>query len=106
MDNRNVADILGDVARMLELEGEDAFRIRAYRRASENVATLNGDINEYHREGRLREIPGVGKAIGELIAELLETGTSPYYEALKKQTPPELFDIINVPGIGRRTATR
>ena len=106
MDNRNVADILGDVARMLELEGEDAFRIRAYRKASESVATLNGDINEYHREGRLREIPGVGKAIGELIAELLETGTSPYYEALKKQTPPELFDIINVPGIGRRTATR
>ena len=106
MDNRNVADILGDVARMLELEGEDAFRIRAYRKASESVATLNGDINEYHKEGRLREIPGVGKAIAELIAELLETGTSPYYEALKKQTPPELFDIINVPGIGRRTATR
>jgi DNA polymerase (family 10) len=106
MDNRNVADILGDVARMLELEGEDAFRIRAYRRASENVATLNGDINEYHREGRLREIPGVGKAIGELIAELLDTGTSPYYEALKKETPPELFDVINVPGIGRRMAVK
>ncbi len=65
-----------------------------------------GDINEYHREGRLREIPGVGKSIGELIAELLETGTSPFYESLKKETPPELFDIINVPGIGRRTAIK
>ncbi len=41
MDNRNVADILGDVARMLELEGEDAFRIRAYRKASESVASLD-----------------------------------------------------------------
>ena len=106
MDNRNVADILEDVARMLELEGEDAFRIRAYRKASESVASLNGDINEYHREGRLREIPGVGKSIGELIVELLETGTSPYYESLKKETPPELFDIINVPGIGSKTAVK
>jgi DNA polymerase (family X) len=87
MDNRAVAYILEDIARMLELEGEDAFRIRAYRRASESVASLNGDINEYHKEGRLREIPGVGRSIGELIAELLETGTSPYYESLKKINP-------------------
>ena len=58
------------------------------------------------REGRLREIPGVGKSIGELIGELLETGTSPYYESLKKETPPELFNVINVPGIGRKTAVK
>jgi DNA polymerase (family 10) len=106
MDNREVANILGDIARMLELEGEDAYRIRAYRKASESVTALKGDINEYGREGRLQEIPGVGKSIGELIAELLRTGTSPFYESLKKETPPELFDVVNVPGIGRKTAIR
>lgn len=106
MDNREVANILGDIARMLELEGEDAYRIRAYRKASESVAALKGDINEYGREGRLQEIPGVGKSIGELIAELLRTGGSPFYESLKKETPPELFDVANVPGIGRKTAIK
>lgn len=106
MDNHEVASILSDISRMLELEGEDAFRIRAYRKAAESVGSLKGDINEYYREGRLREIPGVGKSIGELIAELLNTGGSPFYESLKKETPPELFEIINVPGIGRKTAIK
>ena len=102
MDNRDVADVLGDVARMMELEGEDAFRIRAYRKASESVALLDGDINVYHREGRLREIPGVGKSIGELITELLETGTSPFYESLKKKPPRSCSISLTCPGSAAR----
>jgi DNA polymerase (family 10) len=91
---------------MLELEGDDAYRIRAYRKAAESVSSLVGDVNEYHREGRLRDIPGVGSGISGVIAELLSMGTSGLHEALKKETPPELHEVMEVPGIGRRTAIK
>jgi len=106
MNNHEIANILADIARIMELEGDDTYRIRAYRKASQNVSSLDGDINEYYRDGRLEEIPGVGKSIGELIAGLLENGRSPLYEALKKEIPPELFEVMEVPGIGRMTAIK
>jgi DNA polymerase (family 10) len=106
MDNHGVAAILADIARLLELEGEDTYRIRAYRKAAHGVESLKGDINEYYKEGRLQEIPGVGKSIGDLIAELIETGHSGMYEALKKEVPPELYEVMEVPGIGRKTAIK
>jgi DNA polymerase (family 10) len=106
MDNHEVAEVLAGIARILELEGEDAYRIRAYSKASQSIGALQGDINEYYREGRLQEIPGVGRSIGELLAELLETGRSSLYESLKKEIPPELFEVMGVPGIGRRTAIK
>lgn len=106
MNNREVAGVLADIARLLELEGEDTYKIRAYRKAAHSIDTLPGDINDYYREGRLETIPGVGKSIGELISELLETGRSRFYETLKKEIPPELFEVMEVPGIGRRTAIK
>ncbi len=106
MKNGEVASVLFDISRLLELEGDDAFRIRAYRKAAQSVESLEGDVNEYHRTGRLREIPGVGESIARTIAELLETGKSDMYESLKKETPPELYEVIGVPGIGRRTALK
>ena len=106
MDNEEVAAILGDIARILELEGEETYKIRAYRKASQSLALLEGDINYYHREGRLQEIPGVGRSIEGLIDQLLTTGKSDLYEALKKETPLELYDVIRVPGIGRKTALK
>ncbi|AFC99530.1 DNA polymerase IV (family X) [Methanocella conradii HZ254] len=106
MDNHEVAAILADIARLLELEGEDTYRVRAYRKAAHGVEALKGDINVYYREGRLQEIPGVGKGIGDLITELIETGRSSLYEALKKEIPSELFEVMEVPGIGRKTAIK
>ena len=106
MNNREVANVLADIARIMELEGEDTYKIRAYRKAAQSVSSLKGDINEYYSEDRLEEIPGVGKSIGELIAELLGTGESSFYETLKKEIPPELFEIMDVPGIGRKTAIK
>jgi DNA polymerase (family 10) len=106
MNNHEVAGVLADIARLLELEGEDTYKIRAYGKAAHSIETLPGDVNDYYREGRLEEIPGVGKSIGELISELLEAGSSHFYEALKKEAPPELFEVMEVPGIGRRTAIK
>ncbi len=106
MNNHEVANILADIARLMELEGEEVYKIRAYRKAAQSVEVLDGDVNDYLAAGRLEEIPGVGKSIGELIAGLLKTGRSPLYEALRKEVPPELFEVMDVPGIGRRTALR
>jgi len=106
MNNREVADTLADIARMMELEGEDTYRIRAYRKAAGSVGSLRKDINECYRQGRLRDIPGVGESISQLITDLLETGRSEFYETLKKEIPQELFEVLAVPGIGRRTAVK
>jgi DNA polymerase (family X) len=106
LKNGEVADVLAGISRLLELEGDDAYRIRAYRKAAQSIEGLGGDVNEYYREGRLRDIPGVGESIARTIAELLDTGQSGLYEGLKKEIPPELYEVIEVPGIGRRTALK
>lgn len=106
MKNDEVASVLLDISRLLELEGDDAYRIRAYRKASQSVASLQGDINDYRREDRLEDIPGIGASISSVVEELLDTGQSSLFEALKKETPPELYEIIEVPGIGRKTALK
>lgn len=106
MDNAEVANVLFDISRLLELEGEDAYRIRAYRKASDSIESMDGDINEYYREGRLRDIPGIGPSIAGTVAEILSTGKSGLYESLKKETPLELYEVMDVPGIGRKTALK
>jgi DNA polymerase (family 10) len=106
LKNGEVADVLADISWLLELEGDDAYRIRAYRKAAQSIEGLDGDVNAYYREGRLRDIPGVGESIARTIAELLDTGRSGLYETLKKEIPPELYEVIEVPGIGRRTALK
>jgi len=106
LKNGEVADVLFDISRLLELEGDDAYRIRAYRKAAQSIEGLDGDVNAYYREGRLRDIPGVGESIARTVAELLDTGRSGLHEALKKEIPPELYEVIEVPGIGRRTALK
>lgn len=106
MNNQEVASILQDISRILELEGEDTYKIRAYRKASQSIFAQDRDINEYYRQGRLQEIPGVGRSIEELISELLRTGHSRFYEALKKEIPLELYEVMNVPGVGRKTALK
>ncbi|MCD1294698.1 DNA polymerase/3'-5' exonuclease PolX [Methanocella sp. CWC-04] len=106
MDNEQVASMLLDISRLQELEGEDSYKIRAYRKASQSIASLDRDINDLYREGRLQEIPGVGRSIEGLINELLSTGRCQFYEDLKKEIPPELYDVMSVPGIGRKAAVK
>jgi DNA polymerase (family 10) len=106
LNNGQVAEALFGISKLLELEGDDAYRIRAYRKAAQSVESLEGDVNEYYREGRLRDIPGVGESIAGTIAEILDTGQSRMYESLKKDVPPELYEVVEVPGIGRKTALK
>jgi DNA polymerase (family 10) len=100
MNNRQLADTFTLIANLSEIKGEVIYVILAYRKASENLMTLGREASEYWKEGRLREIPGVGKAIAEKIDELLTTGKLEFLEKLKLEVPASLADWLQVPGLG------
>jgi len=100
MNNRQLADTFTLIANLCEIKGEVIYIILAYRKASENLMTLGREAGEYWKEGKLREIPGVGKAIAEKIDELLSTGKLDFLEKLKEEVPASLADWLQVPGLG------
>ncbi len=104
MTNREVAEILYQIADMLEIKGEVIYKAMAYRRAADNILNLGRDINEVWREGKLREIPGVGKSLAEKLDELLRTGRLEYYEQLKEEIPPGVVAMLAIPEVGPKTA--
>lgn len=102
MNNRQLADTFTLIANLSEIKGEVIYVILAYRKASENLMTLGREASEYWKEGKLREIPAVGKAISEKIDELLTTGKLEFLEKLKQEVPASLADWLQVPGLGPR----
>ena len=100
MNNRQLADTFTLIANLLEIKGEIIYKTLAYRKASESLMGLGRQASEYQKEGKLEEIPGVGKAIAEKIDELLETGKLEFLEKLKKEVPEELASWLPVPGLG------
>jgi len=103
--NADVARLLYELAELMDLRG-DVFKRNAYRRAARGVETLDGDVRELARDGRLDEIPGVGKSIASTIAEIVETGTSRKLEELRQGFPPGLAELMRVPDLGPRTAVQ
>ncbi len=95
-----IANILESIAQMLEIKGENVFKIRAYTNAARALETYTGDIAAAAGEGRLSEIPGVGKAIADKITELVATGQLAYYEILKAEFPPGVFEMFDIMGLG------
>jgi DNA polymerase (family 10) len=83
MTNAEVGKILEDIADILETKGENPFKIRAYRKAARSIEQLPVEVAQLVREGRLREIPGVGEAISKKVTELVTTGRLEYYEKLR-----------------------
>jgi DNA polymerase (family 10) len=100
MDNRQLADTFTLIADLLEIKGEVIYVTLAYRKAAESLSTLGRDVNEFWKEGKLREIPGVGKAIADKIDELLRTGQLQFLEKLKQEVPAGLAGWLQVPGLG------
>lgn len=99
MQNKKVASILYRVADYLEMDGVD-FRTKAYRRAAHTIETLSVDVSDIRDEGKLEELPGVGKHIEEKIEEILDTGKLSYLENLKKEFPLDLDSLMSVEGLG------
>ncbi len=100
MNNRQLADTFTLIGNLCEIKGEVIYIVLAYRKASESLMSLPREASEYWKEGKLREIPGVGKAIAEKIDELLNTGKLEFLEKLKKEIPEELATWLAVPSLG------
>jgi DNA polymerase (family 10) len=104
MKNLAVAEIFRDIANILEIKGENVFRIRAYERAAQNIESLSRPVEDFAAQDSLTEIPGVGKDLSERIKELLNTGKIKIYEDLKKSIPEGLLELLNIPSVGPKTA--
>jgi DNA polymerase (family X) len=100
MDKHDVARILDEIGVLLELKGENPFKIRAYHNAARAIENLDRDLKKIIEEGGLEEIPGIGESIAEKITVLVKTGHLSYYEKLKKSIPPGLLELLKVPGLG------
>jgi DNA polymerase (family 10) len=100
MNNRQLADTFTLIGNLCEIKGEVIYIVLAYRKAAESLMALPREASEYWKEGKLREIPGVGKAIAEKIDELLSTGKLGFLEKLKKEIPEELATWLAIPSMG------
>jgi DNA polymerase (family 10) len=98
----DIADTLESIGLLLELKGENAFKTRAYANAARAVETYPGNIERMAQEGRLLEIPGIGAAIAAKISELVTTGRLEFYENLRAEFPPTLFDLFELQGVGAK----
>ncbi len=106
MKNKEVVELLREIAEYLTIKGESRFKISAYERAAHTIENLSEPIEEIDAAGKLTSLPGVGKSIAEKIHEYLTTGRITYLEELKREIPREVFDLMEVPGIGPKLAMR
>ncbi|HEX8475421.1 MAG TPA: helix-hairpin-helix domain-containing protein [Pyrinomonadaceae bacterium] len=107
MNNREIARRFERLATMLEIRGDDRYRVRSYRNAAETIETWPTEMSLIaSEEGArgLQAIPGVGKAISGKILELLQHGTFEAWERLISETPETVLDLLRVEGIGLKTA--
>src|SRR6202049_4861019 len=101
MDKNQIANILEEVAGLLELkEGSNPFEVRAYQNAARAVSALDGDIEQLTREGKLKGIPGLGSTTIKRIEELVNTGHLGFYEDLRDSTPQVKLDMLRIQGVG------
>ena len=103
LGNDQLARIFYEIGDMMELKGELPFKAGAYRRAADSIAHSPTDIVRAYREGGPPSLVGVGRAIDEKLAELADTGRMRYHERLRREVPPSLVSLLNVPGLGPRT---
>jgi DNA polymerase (family 10) len=107
MKNTAIAKVFQDMADLLELKSENVFKIRAYQRAARTIEHLPKEIEIMLQEGEdLQTIPGVGEAIAKKTIELVSTGKLHVYEELKSEFPEGITKLLEIPGIGPKTANR
>ena len=104
MKQIEIADTFDRIADLLELKGENPFRIRAYRRAALNLRGLTEDLEAVTKAGTLEQIPGIGKDLAAKILEMISSGRLEFLEKLKKEVPEALATLMTIPGIGPKTA--
>jgi DNA polymerase (family 10) len=103
MKNQQIAKVFNEIAELLELKGENVFRIRAYRRAAQNLDGLSKNVSTLTDED-LAAIPGIGKDLIGKIHEYLDKGIVAKHEELKKEIPAGVLDLLRIPGLGPKKA--
>ncbi|NMA94596.1 MAG: DNA polymerase/3'-5' exonuclease PolX [Clostridiales bacterium] len=100
MDKQKVADVLNELSILLELKGENPFKIRAYQNGARIIERLDGDLKKMVEDGSIGKLKGIGKGLAEVIEELVKTGSLLYFNELKEEFPETLFELLDVPGLG------
>ena len=104
MRNHDVAEMLERLSLLSEASGEDRFKAIAYRRAATSIKNLGEDVDEVRKRGELTQIQYIGEGIAKKIDEYLRTGKLEFVERLEKEVPEGTLELMQVPGIGSRTA--
>ena len=102
MTKEEIAGILEQLAALLELKGENPFKIRAYINAARAIETFGGNIPDLQDEEAVAKIPGIGKSIALKIKELAGTGSLKYLEDLRSQFPEAILELFSIPGLGAK----
>jgi len=102
MTKEQIAELLENFGRLLELKGENPFKIRAYSNAVRALETLAEPLDKLVAEGRLEEIDGIGKAIAEKITTLVQTGSLPQYNELRESFPADILTLFELQGLGAK----
>jgi DNA polymerase (family X) len=102
MTKTEIAAVLEQVAALLELKGENPFKIRAYTNAARSLETFGGNISNLQDEEEVSKIPGIGKSIAEKIKELAATGSLKYLEELRTEFPAAILELFSISGLGAK----
>jgi DNA polymerase (family X) len=100
MDKAAIAAIFQEIALLLELQGENPFKIRAYQNGARALESCPEDLATLVADDRLKEIPGLGDALRVKVSVLFREGTLPYHENLKSAFPPGILELLHIPGLG------
>lgn len=104
--NATIAEAFEELGDLYELDGAVVHRVVAYRNAAKAVRDASTSVSALTREGKVTQLPGIGKTLEEKLKALLETGTIPAAEKLRAKFPPGLIDLTRLPGLGPKRARR
>ncbi|MBN2594531.1 MAG: hypothetical protein JXA81_13565, partial [Sedimentisphaerales bacterium] len=100
MENAVLSALFDQMADIMEILGEDRFRINSYRKVSRVIGEMPTDVADLLASGRLAEVPGIGKSSLAKIEEFIKTGQITAHQELLKKIPLELLELFNIPGVG------
>ena len=100
MTREEMADVLEEIALLLELKDENPFKVRAYRHGAETVLGFDGDIVDLATRDELHGIKGIGEALRDKLHELASTGSLKFHQDLRAEFPPGLFELFELQGLG------
>jgi DNA polymerase (family 10) len=102
MTNDTLCETLENIARLLEIKGENPFKIRAYVNGARTIETTTADLKQLAADGKLGELDGIGTALAEKLTTLIQTGSLPFYDKLRGEFPPDILTLFDLQGLGAK----